>query len=171
MVSIGQLSVLSLLQRARDAVRWMPKGKPRSRLRRMPDAIGYLLPPRNSRHTCTCTGRFCERKKMVHDVKTLCSSLVTFHYIYLLGIFHANSSENPVTTFAFSQRLHSTLSSFRLHCTTCTMVTKGLRLDLGTKVYRTVLFVHTGYAVDSTQSINTSLVSYKKQNKNALLFC
>jgi hypothetical protein len=34
-----------------------------------------------------------------------------------------------------------------------TMVSKGLRLDLGTKVYRTVHFVHTGYAVDSTQSI------------------
>jgi hypothetical protein len=49
------------------------------------------------------------------------------------------------------------------------MVSKGLRLDLGTKVYRAVHFVHTGYAVDSTQSINTSLVSYKKTKQKCII--
>ncbi len=56
-------------------------------------------------------------------------------------------------------------------CGADTMVSKGLRLDLGTKVYRTVHFVHTGYAVDSTQSIHKfSISSYKKQNKK-MYYC
>jgi hypothetical protein len=49
------------------------------------------------------------------------------------------------------------------------MVSKGLPLDLGTKVYRKVHFVHTGYAVDSTQSINTSLISYKKTKQKCII--
>jgi uncharacterized membrane protein YjgN (DUF898 family) len=53
---------------------------------------------------------------------------------------------------------------------TVTMVSKGLRLDLGTKVYRTVHFVHTGYAVDSTQSINTSSIILQK-NKTKMYYC
>ncbi len=52
-----------------------------------------------------------------------------------------------------------------------TMVSKGLRLDLGTKVYRTVHFVHTGYAVDSTQSRNTSLVSSYNKNETKMYYC
>ncbi len=60
-----------------------------------------------------------------------------------------------------------------IHTKNCTptMVSKGLRLDLGTKVYRTVHFVHTGYAFDSTQSIHKfSISSYKKQNKK-MYYC